>query len=383
MTWLPNATVTVGGTAYTQDTLWGVSITYGRTSIWDQPRAGYANVEILNTDNSSNLFQVNDDLVIKIQDSSGADVTVFTGTVTDISNRVTASGEVGTVVTQTLTAVAPFAFMARKLVATSGYPKQYDDVRMLEILTEAGVTIDVVDTPGDYQFTAYAANPTDAYSLAAYFAQMGFGYIYETTDGKVGYANESHRLNEVQDFGYFVIPNSYVLAAGVSSNTTLNDLVNSILISYKANATKTASDPTSIALYGLQSGSVATELEHGTEAQYQADRYIATRAFPQTSLSSFKVQLNTNFITSADLDVFLGMYMGKPIQLNDLPTPIIPNVYQGFVEGWNLTFDEYQAVMTLTTSDATLSITPTRWQDVSPSQRWSDVGATIAWYEYA
>lgn len=383
MTWLPNATVTIGGTAYTNETLWGVSLTYGRTSIWEQPRAGYATVSIINADNTHNLFEVNDSLVIEIEDSTSSDVTVFTGVVTDISNQISASGDIGTVCIQTLTAVAPFAFMARKLVATSGYSKEYDDERLTNIFTEAGVTIDVVDTPGVYEFTAYAANPTDAYSLSSYFAQMAFGYIYETTDGKVGFANESHRLNEVQDFGYFVIPESYILASGVSSNTTLNDVVNSILLSYKANATKTASDAASIALYGIQAASVATELENGGEAQFQADRYIALRAYPQTSLSSFKVQLNTDYVTSADLDIFLGMYMGKPIQVDNLPIPIIHTVYQGFVEGWNLTFDQFQAVMTLTTSDASLSLTPTRWQDVSPSQQWLDVGASVTWPEYA
>jgi hypothetical protein len=382
MTWIPNATVTVGLTDYTSETLWNVNVYYGRTSVWEQARAGYANIEILNTTNVHNLWDINDTVTIKLKDTSNADVTVFTGILTDIRNVISESGEVGTVVKQTLTAVAPFAFMARKVVGTSNYPKEYDDDRMLAILTECGVVIDVVDTPGVYEFTAKTANPTDGYTQAAFYAQMAFGYIYETADGKVGYANESRRLNEVQDNGYFDIPLDYILSAGVSSNETLNDVTNDVLLTYKNGQTVTATDPTSIAAFGLQAASIQTELEDTAEAQFQADRYVTLRANPQTNLSSFTVQLNSGFLSNPDIDVFLNMYMGKPIEVLNLPTPIIPNAYKGFVEGWNLSFNRVEAALTLTTTDSTYSIPPTRWQDVDPAQMWSDVGATIRWFEY-
>jgi hypothetical protein len=272
--------------------------------------------------------------------------------------------------------------MARKVVGTSNYPKEYDDDRMDRILTECGVVIDVVDTPGVYEFTAKSANPTDGYTQAAFYAQMAFGYIYETTDGKVGYANESRRLNEVQDNGYFDIPLDYILSAGVSSNETLNDVTNDVLLTYKNGQTVTATDPTSIAAFGLQAASIQTELEDGGEAQFQADRYVTLRANPQTNLSSFTVQLNSGFLSNPDIDVFLNMYMGKPIEILNLPIPIIHNTYKGFVEGWNLSFNRFEAAVTLTTTDSTYSIPPTRWQDVDPAQMWSDVGATIRWFEY-
>jgi hypothetical protein len=211
---------------------------------------------------------------------------------------------------------------------------------------------------------------------------MAFGYVYETTLGAVGYANESRRLNEVQDFGYFVIPENYILWSGVSSNRTLNDIINSITLTYKANAIVTAADAGSVASFGEIGSRVNTELENTVEAQYQADRYIALRAAPQTNLSSFSVMLDSSFVSSADLDIFLDMYMGKPIQIDNLPNAVIDSVYKGFVEGWVLTFNQYQANMTLTSTDSSLSIVPTRWQDVSALQKWSDVGATVQWFAY-
>lgn len=382
MTWNPNGTVQINGTTYTDKTLWNVQISYGRANILDQSRAGFANIQLLSTNGTHYNVQLNDTVVIKLEDSSAADVTVFTGKVTAVQNRVQASGSVGTSVITSVTAVAPFGQMSRKVIGSSAYPKEYDDDRMDRILTEAGVTIDVVDTPGVYEFTARAANPTDAYTLATYYAQMAFGYVYETPSGAVGYANESRRLNEVQDNGYWVIPENYILWSGVATNKTLNDLVNSVILTYKANATVTATDAGSIATYGTVQSKVSTELEKGTEAQYQADRYIALRAIPQANLSQFSVMLDSPVVSSADLDTFLEIYMGKPIEIDSLPNAVIDSVYRGFVEGWVLAFNQYQANMTITTTDSSLSIVPTRWQDVSALQKWSDVGATVQWFQY-
>jgi hypothetical protein len=382
MSWKPNGTVTINGSTYTNQTLWNVQISYGRSNVLDQSRAGFANVQLLSKDGTHYNIQLNDTMVIKLENSSGTDVDVFTGKVTDVRNDVNSSGAIGTAVITTVTAIAPFGQMARKVIGGSAYPKEYDDDRMDRILTEAGVTIDVVDTPGVYEFTARAANATDAYTLATYYAQMGFGYVYETPSGEVGYANESRRLNEVQDNGYFTIPEDYILWSGVSSNRTLNDLVNSVILTYKANATKTASDAGSITEYGTVASKISTELENAAEAQYQADRYILLRANPQTNLSSFSVMLDSSYMSDADRNIFLGMYMGKPIQVLNLPNAVIDTVYKGFVEGWVLAFNSVQANMTLTSTDSSLSIVPTRWQDVSALQKWSDVGATVQWFQY-
>lgn len=382
MTWLPSGTVTVQGTDFTQETLAGVSITYGRENVWDQARASYAQVQILNLTNADNGFEINDSLVITLEDSSGVNQTVFTGRVTDISANVQSIGSVGEVVVQTLTAIGPFADMARKVIGTSAYPKEYDDDRMSTIFTEAGVTVDVVDTPGVYEFTARSASPSDAYSLAQYYAQMAFGYIYETTNGEVGYANESRRSIEVTTYGYWSIPENYILWNGITSNRTLNDIINSIVLTYKSNASVNASDATSIATYGEIAASIATELEQGAEAQIQADRYVTLRANPETNLSEFTVQLDSPNLTNADLDDFIGIYMGKPIQIAGLPIPLMNVTYRGFVEGWTLSFTQYQAQMTLRTTDSTLSIAPTRWQDVSAALIWSAVDPAIQWYQY-
>ena len=158
--------------------------------------------------------------------------------------------------------------------------------------------------------------------------------------------------------------------------------MNSIVLTYKANAQVTASDAGSVSTYGEIGSRVNTELENLGEAQYQADHYIGLRAYPQTNLSQFSVMLDSSFISSADLDIFLSMYMGKPIQILNLPNAVLDSVYKGFVEGWSLVFNRFQANMTITSTDSSLSIVPTRWQDVSALQKWTDVGATVQWFQY-
>jgi len=377
----PNATVTIAAVDFTSESINAVSINYGRTNIWEQARAGYATIEILNITDANNNFQINDSVVVTVDYSAGAPHTVFTGKITDISNRMDGVTTGSEAAIQTITAVAPFADMARKVVGATAYPVEYDDVRMLAILTECGVTIDTVDTPGDYQFMARAASPADGYSLAAYYATMGFGYIYETSDGEVGYANEARRTTYVATYGYENIPESYILWNGITSNRTLNDILNDITLSWKT-GTVTSTSPGSITNFGTIASSVDTELEQLGEAQTQADRYVALRANPQTSLSTFTIPLGADNVSDADRDMLIAVFMGLPISITGLPVPILPTTYEGFVEGWNMTVSRHELFVTLATSDASYSLTPTRWQDVSASLIWSAVNPTVTWFDY-
>ena len=377
----PQGTVTINGVSFTSKTINAVTITYGRSNVWEQARAGYANIEIVNTTDVNNNFQINQSVVITIKNSAGVTKTIFTGKITDVTAAMDGSGTSGEAAIQTITAVAPFADMARKVVGAVAYPAEYDDVRMTTILTETGVTIDVVDSPGDYKFSARTGSPADGYSLAAYYATMAFGYIYETSDGKVGYANEAHRSTYVAANGYLSIPESYILWQGITSNLTLNNILNYITLTYTS-GTVTSEDTGSQTSYGKIAASVQTELFASGEAQSQADRYVANRSQPQTSLSSFTMALDSSAVSDANRDKLILVFMGMPVSISGLPVPLVSSTYYGFVEGWIMSFSQHQLFLTLTTSDATMTLTPTRWQDVSASLIWSAVGATVTWETY-
>jgi hypothetical protein len=382
MPWSPNATVTIDGVDFTEESLWNVTVSFGRTTIWEQARAGYASIDILNITNTDYGFDMNLPVVITVDDSSGDPVTLFTGKISNVSNRVAAAGENGLAAIQTISAISTFADMARKVIGDTNWPKEYDDDRMTRIFTDAGVTIETVDTPPVYEFTARTASPSDAYSLAATYAQQAFGYIYETPLGEVGFANESRRFVSARDYGYLNISTDYILYDSVQSQKTLSDIMNSIVLSYKANAQKTASDATSITNYGIVAGSVTTELETGTDAQTQADRYVTLRAYPRTSLSSFSLQLDSPDVTSGDLDALLAISMDTAIEIDNLPIAIKNTTYKGFVEGWSFSINRVQVNLTFDSSDVAYSVTPTRWQDVDAALTWNAVGATVTWDTY-
>ena len=381
MSYKPNATVTVDGVDYTGDSINFVSIRYGRDDIWNQARPGYATIEILNDTNVDNGFDMNHSVVIKVENSTGSDVTVFTGVITSVVNKVDASGAVGTAAIQTITAVTSMAKMSRVQIHLGNYPKEFDDERMTRVFTEAGVTVDVVDTPGIYELQSSTADPTDSYTLAARYAQMSFGQIYDTTTDTIGFANESRRFVYARDNGYTVIPKSNVLWRGIQSEKTLADIMNSIILNWRAGSVL-RSDATSIGNYGKVEANITAELHNEVDAEFQADRYIILRANPRTSLSSFQVQLDSSAVSNALRNTLIGCYMGLPIEIDNLPIAIKNTTYRGFVEGWNLRFNREQMVLEMRTSDFTYSVTPTRWQDVDPADTWNSVGATVQWDTY-
>ena len=382
MSWEPNCSVTIDGVDYSSKTIDAVSVNFGRSSYWEQARSSTASVQIVNWDDSDYGFEINDTIVIKVDNASAVARTIFTGKITNLSTQISARGSVNEVSVINISAVGPFAAMSRKIIGGSGYPKEMDSARMSAIFTDAGVTVDVVDSPGIYEFAAVSAFSADAYSTAAKYAGMANGYIYETTDGEVGFANESRRIVDVNANGYMPIPENYILWGSVSSSKSLADVLNSISLTYHNSQVVTASDATSQGLYGLLGATISTELHNTSEAQELADKYVALRRVARINMSSFAIQLDSPNVSSADLDKFLQMTMGKPISISGLPVPLMPTNYYGFVEGWTLQVSRNQAAISLITSDSSYSIQPTRWQDVNAALAWNAVGAAVQWVTY-
>jgi hypothetical protein len=382
MTWNPNCTVTVDSVDFTSQTLDGVSITYGRQSVWEQPRAGFATIRILNTAGTALGFEIRDSVTVTIDNSSGVAQTIFTGKIAAIENVIQASGNASKTFITQISAVSVLSDMNRILIGGSSYPKEYDDDRLDRILTEAGVPIDVVDTPGVYEFTARSGQLTDAYSLASKYATMAFGYIYETPSGEIGYANESRRTLDAAASGYLDIPDKAILSASVQSERTINNLLNDLTLVYKNSQEVTASNATSITNFGLASLRIDTELEQTVEAQVQADRYITLRANAHTNIRAISVYLNSIYLSNAERNSLIDVYVGLPVELLSLPGAIYNGSYLAFVEGWTFNITEQVVILSLTTTDNSLSITPTRWQDVNVTLQWEDVDPAIQWFAY-
>ena len=95
--WNPQPTITIDGTDLSDITLWGVQISYGRTNIWEQARASFATITIVNLSNTDYGFDMNELVSVKVKNSAGTDVTLFTGKITSVDNAIAGSGTNATV----------------------------------------------------------------------------------------------------------------------------------------------------------------------------------------------------------------------------------------------------------------------------------------------
>jgi hypothetical protein len=136
MTYVINPQVTIASVDYTAETINGVTSTQGRTTVDEQPRAGYCTVNIIDFDNDVANIEIDEQIVIKVDDSNGNEVTLFTGFVADVQKQVDARGTVGTQTSTRVTGIGSLAKLNRRRVGASGFPKQLDGERIAEILFE-------------------------------------------------------------------------------------------------------------------------------------------------------------------------------------------------------------------------------------------------------
>jgi len=96
--WSPNATVKINGTAVTNYTLEGVQISMGRDDVQQQSSAGFATIDFLNLPYTD--VEIFDEVSITLDNFTGTDTNIFTGTITDVSVSVLDAGTTNTFITQ-------------------------------------------------------------------------------------------------------------------------------------------------------------------------------------------------------------------------------------------------------------------------------------------
>jgi hypothetical protein len=406
--WTPEWNLTInGGGSYTNLTLSNLTITSGRQDIYSQPYAGYCNVEILNLDLSPIEIDVNDQINIQVKDSSGTFVNLFGGYVTDIDVEVTQASS--TAISERIKVVALGALSKLPKTLTEGVlSKDFDGDQIYTILSQAlfdtwnevpaaetwdgynptttwadaeNSGLGDIDQPGDYELTARSAETTDIYSLVSVLATSGLGYLYEDSQGRIGYADSTRRSSYLATNGYVDLTGSHALARGIRTSKRSGDVRNNVTITYKANAQETASDAASIAIYGQQAYQINTSLENGSDALDQAEFYLGLRAFPEAQFKSITFPIASPEIDDSDRDALLEVFMGLPVNITDLPSNITNGQFQGFVEGWTFTAGYNSLYLTLTVSPTAYSLQSTRWNGVSAAETWNTLSPTLEWID--
>jgi hypothetical protein len=236
-----------------------------------------------------------------------------------------------------------------------------------------------IDRPGNYELTARSADVTDMYSLVSALATSGLGYLYEDAQGRIGYADSTHRSSYLASNGYVGLSGNHALTSGIRTIRRLGDVRNKVTIQYKANATVTASDATSIDTYGQQAQLIATSIENGTDATSQANFYLGIRAYPQDIFQSITFPLGNPEIDDSDRDALLNVFMGLPVDIQDLPSNMVNGRFQGFVEGWTFRASYNNLSLTLNVSPTAFSLQSMKWDDVGAGETWNTISATLDW----
>jgi hypothetical protein len=205
------------------------------------------------------------------------------------------------------------------------------------------------------------------------------GYIYEDSSGRIGYADSTHRSEYLSANGYTYIDGGWAYASSVATSKRLGDIRNRVTITHKNNSQHTAEDAASIAVYGVQADNIITTLENNADAVSQAEFYLDIRAYPQYQFKAITFPLTNPNIPDASRDQALNIFMGLPLDIEDLPLNIADGRYQGFVEGWTWSTRFNALDLTVIVSPVAFSLQAFRWSSVPIIETWNTLSPTLDW----
>jgi hypothetical protein len=399
--------VTIGGVEYQTAILSNLTITSGRTNIYEQAQAGYTNIELINLDQSNVIIGINDSLTIELQDSTATFIPIFGGSVVDVAISVAELGSVAYAQRVKIIALGALARLPKAL--TDGVLTQdFDGNQILTVLQDLllnnwsevpaalewatydptetwanaqNVGLGEIDTPGNYELAQRSSSRTDIYSLVSALATSGLGYIYEDAQGLISYADSTHRSIYLATNGYVNLSANDAQGSGLTIQQRAGDVRNTITLKYGTNSTSevSAADAASVGLYGQLAQIFTTTVKHTVDAQDQADFYLTLRAYPQYNFNQITYQLTNPEIDDADRDSLINVFMGMPLAIADMPLNMSAGTYLGFVEGWTFQAAYNEISVSLNLSPLSYSLQAMQWQDVSVAEAWNTISGILDW----
>jgi len=408
--WTPDWKLTVAGVDYTDIAISDITHESGRDDIYTQPNPSYLQISLVALSGQTLPFDINDSLSLQVKDSSATYVNLFGGDITDITVEVAQTGQIATVISYTILAMGALVKLAKEIYnGTISQDEDGDQILALlssvllaswndvpaattwatynatETWAQAGNQgLGTIDTPGLYTMENRAADPDTIYNIASQIANSAFGYLYEENNGDISYADADHRQTYLLANGYVDLDANHALGQGLSTVVRAADLRNDIYINYGNNfgSQETATSASSIALYGYKAESINSVIHSAVDAQEVADRYIAQRAFPLPAFQSITFPITNPEIDDADRDHLLGVFMGQPLNLKNLPDQISGGEFEGYVEGWSWSTRFNELFLTLNLSPVAFSQVAMRWNTVPINETFQTIDQTLTW-EYA
>jgi len=406
----PDWKLTVAGVDYTNIAISDVQHQAGRSDIYQQSLPSYIQVTLVALNGQTLPFDINDSLDLQVKDSSGSYVSLFGGDLTDVTVQVRNTGAAATVVEYTLIAMGSLAKLTKEIwddnisqaedgdqiytILSSVLLGTWNDVPAASQWSTYNATetwanavnlgLGEIDQPGLYTMTAQSTRVDTIYNIVTEIANSAFGYVYEANNGNIGYADADHRQNYLLTNGYVELDAGHSLGSGLSTVMRSGDVRNDIYINYgnNFNSQVTANDAASIALYGYKAESINSRVQGAVDAQAIADRYIDQRAYPQPAFQSITFPITNSEIDNADRDDLLGVFMGMPVDIRNLPSQISGGTFQGYVEGWSWSTRFNELFLTINVSPTAFSQVAMRWNTVPITEAWNTIDPSLTW-EYA
>jgi hypothetical protein len=405
----PDYKILVNSVELSNITIADLTITSGRTDIYQQPVAGYCQLTLLNLNNSSYDFTVGTGITVEVTNSVGTYIPIFGGLISDFTITVNSAGSLGYTTVATITALGALSKLPKIIdegilsqdqdgdqiyTLLSGYLLgSWNDVPAAQTWAtynptetwENAVNIGLgdIDRPGDYDMISRSASNTDLYSLTTAIANSAFGVLYEDANGNIGYSDSTHRQDYLAANGYTTLDANHANGLGLSATTRAGDLRNSFTINYdnNANQTYTATDLVSQANYGVYAEQFTSRIKNTVDAEALADRYIELRANPYPKFQSITFVLGNPEIDDADRDALINIFLGQPVWIQNLPPNITGGSFQGYIEGWTFRASLNNLTVTFNASPVSFSQVAVKWEQVNAAETWNTLNTSLTWLE--
>ena len=403
----PDYKVIVNGVELSNITIADLTITSGRTDIYQQPVAGYCQLSLLNFNNTTYDFNIGSGITVEVTNSVGTYIPIFGGLVSDFTITVNSAGSLGYTTIATITALGALSKLPKIIdegilsqdqdgdqiyTLLSGYLLgSWNDVPAAQTwatynptetwANAVNIGLGDIDRPGDYDMISRSASNTDLYSLCTAIANSAFGVLYEDANGNIGYADQTHRQDYLQNNGYTTLDANHANGLGLSATTRAGDLRNSFTINYdnNANQTYTATDLVSQANYGVYAEQFTSRIKNTVDAESLADRYIELRANPYPKFQSITFVLGNPEIDDADRDALINIFLGQPVWIQNLPPNITGGSFQGYIEGWTFRASLNNLSVTFNASPVNFSQIAVKWEQVNVAEKWNTLNTSLTW----
>jgi hypothetical protein len=405
----PEWRVKINQTEVTSVTLVNLSITEGRQTIYQQTSAGYCQLTLITDPSTAVPYQINDGITIEVKDSNGDFVNIFGGFITDVEIQVAYAGSINVHQEVRITSAGALARLVRANYE-GNLQSDYDGDQILALLTELllnnwnevppslnwdnyeptvtwenaeNTGLGEIDTPGDFELDSQNNLNDSIYNIAANVARSGLGYLYEDNQGRIGYADSTHRAQKLATDGFTIFDAREAVGAGLRITKRAGDVRNKISLLYGSsqNQSVTDSDEESISIYGQLATTIPTFLKNQSDAETQAAFYLTLRAYPQFEFPSIIFPLGNPEIGDVNRDALLAIEMGLPVRITNLPQNMESGVFEGFVEGWTWRASVNGLSLELNLSPLPYSLQAFKWLNVDGAEEWQTISSILEWQD--